>query len=62
VAEAVRRRDGPFGDYSQAPPERQPRREHVIEPDPGAAGLTPRPRGRRRARPGAGASRSARRS
>jgi enoyl-CoA hydratase/carnithine racemase len=32
VGEAVRRRDGPFGDYSQGPPERQPRREHVIDP------------------------------
>ncbi len=32
VGEAVRRRDGAFGDYSQAPPERQPRREHRIEP------------------------------
>jgi enoyl-CoA hydratase len=37
VGEAVRRRDGPFGDYSQAPPERQPRREHVIEPVPKGA-------------------------
>ena len=34
VGEAIRRRDGPFGDYSQAPPERQPRREHVIVPAP----------------------------
>jgi len=32
VGEAIRRRDAPFGDYSQAPPERQPRREHVIDP------------------------------
>ena len=31
VGEAVRRRDGPFDDYSQGPPERQPRREHVID-------------------------------
>ena len=33
VAEAIRERDAPFGDYSQAPPERQPRREHVIRPE-----------------------------
>ena len=33
VGEAVRRRDGPFDDYSQGPPERQPRREHVIAPE-----------------------------
>ena len=33
VGAAVRGRDGPFGDYSQAPPERQPRRDHVIDPD-----------------------------
>ena len=32
VAEALRARDALFGDYSQAPPERQPRREHVIRP------------------------------
>ena len=32
VGEAIRRRDAPFGDYSQAPPERKPRREHVIDP------------------------------
>jgi enoyl-CoA hydratase len=31
VAAAVQQRDGPFGDYSQAPPERQPRRDHVIK-------------------------------
>jgi enoyl-CoA hydratase len=30
VGEAIRRRDGPFGDYSQAPPERQPRPGNVI--------------------------------
>ncbi len=30
VGAAVAERDGPFGDYSQAPPERQPNREHVI--------------------------------
>jgi enoyl-CoA hydratase len=34
VGEAIRRRDGPFGDYSQAPPEEQPRRDHVIDPHP----------------------------
>jgi len=33
VAEVIRERDGRFGDYSQAPPERQPRRENVIRPD-----------------------------
>ena len=32
VGAAVQGRDGPFGDYSQAPPERKPRREHVIDP------------------------------
>ena len=32
VDEAIRRRDAPFGDYSQAPPERQPRRGNVIDP------------------------------
>lgn len=32
VGEAIRRRDGPFGDYSQAPRERQPARDHVVEP------------------------------
>jgi enoyl-CoA hydratase len=32
VAAAVTQRDGPFGDYSQAPPSRQPSREHVIDP------------------------------
>jgi enoyl-CoA hydratase len=31
VGAAIRHRDGPFGDYSQAPPERQPRRDHVID-------------------------------
>lgn len=34
VAAAIEGRDGPFGDYSQAPPERQPRRENVIHIDP----------------------------
>ena len=29
---AVAERDGPFGDYSQAPPERKPDPNHVIEP------------------------------
>ena len=38
VAAAVERRDGPFGDYSQAPRDRQPRREHVVHPDAGRAG------------------------
>jgi enoyl-CoA hydratase len=32
VHEAVARRDGPFGDYSQAPPEQQPDPANVIEP------------------------------
>jgi enoyl-CoA hydratase len=32
VAAAVAERDRPFGDYSQAPPSRQPKREHVIRP------------------------------
>jgi enoyl-CoA hydratase len=32
VAAAVTQRDAPFGDYSQAPPLRQPRRDHVIVP------------------------------
>ncbi|HWM05281.1 MAG TPA: crotonase/enoyl-CoA hydratase family protein [Actinophytocola sp.] len=32
VGAATARRDGPFGDYSQAPPERKPDPRHVIEP------------------------------
>jgi enoyl-CoA hydratase len=32
VGAVVERRDGPFGDYSQAPPEHRPDPEHVIEP------------------------------
>jgi enoyl-CoA hydratase len=32
VRTAVARRDGPFADYSQAPPERRPDPGHVIEP------------------------------
>ena len=32
VAAAVTQRDAPFGDYSQAPPSRQPSRDHVIDP------------------------------
>jgi enoyl-CoA hydratase len=32
VRRVVERRDGPFGDYSQAPPELQPDPSHVIEP------------------------------
>ena len=32
VPAAVARRDGPFGDYSQAPPERRPDPRNVIEP------------------------------
>jgi len=32
VAVAISKRDGPFGDYSQAPKTRQPKRENVIRP------------------------------
>ncbi|MDT5266805.1 MAG: enoyl-CoA hydratase [Mycobacterium sp.] len=32
VRAAVERRDGPWGDYSQGPPERRPDPSHVIEP------------------------------
>jgi enoyl-CoA hydratase len=32
VRTAVQRRDGPWGDYSQAPPDRRPDPSHVIEP------------------------------
>jgi enoyl-CoA hydratase len=32
VSAAVAERDGPFGDYSQAPPDEQPDPSHVIEP------------------------------
>jgi enoyl-CoA hydratase len=32
VAAATAERDGPFGDYSQAPEDRKPSRDHVIEP------------------------------
>jgi enoyl-CoA hydratase len=32
VAAVIAERDGPFGDYSQAPPEEQPDPSHVIEP------------------------------
>jgi enoyl-CoA hydratase len=32
VRAAVGERDGPFGDYSQAPPERRPNPDNVIEP------------------------------
>jgi len=34
VAAAVKERDQPFGDYSQAPRSRQPSRDHVIHPRP----------------------------
>jgi enoyl-CoA hydratase len=37
VGAAVAKRDGPFGDYSQAPKSRQPKREHVIRPRSGKA-------------------------
>ena len=33
VAAAIAGRDGPFGDYSQAPPSEQPVRSHVISPE-----------------------------
>ncbi len=36
VGAAVARRDGPFGDYSQAPPDGQPDPSHVIEVGPQA--------------------------
>jgi enoyl-CoA hydratase len=32
VRAAVTARDAPFGDYSQAPPERRPNPDNVIEP------------------------------
>jgi enoyl-CoA hydratase len=32
IRTAVEQRDGPWGDYSQAPPERRPDPSHVIEP------------------------------
>jgi enoyl-CoA hydratase len=32
VGAAVARRDGPFGDYSQAPPEERPNPDNVIVP------------------------------
>ena len=32
VAAAITQRDAAFGDYSQAPPSRQPNRKHVIDP------------------------------
>jgi enoyl-CoA hydratase len=32
VGAATAERDGPFGDYSQAPEDRKPSRDHVIEP------------------------------
>jgi enoyl-CoA hydratase len=35
VRAAVERRDGPFGDYSQAPAELRPDPTHVIIPDSG---------------------------
>jgi enoyl-CoA hydratase len=34
VAAAITQRDRPFGDYSQAPPSRQPSRDHEVRPDP----------------------------
>ncbi len=35
VLAAIQRRDVPFGDYSQAPPERKPNPDHVIDPKRG---------------------------
>jgi enoyl-CoA hydratase len=32
VRAAVQRRDGPFGDYSHAPPELRPDSSHIISP------------------------------
>jgi enoyl-CoA hydratase len=32
VGAATAERDGPFGDYSQAPEDMKPSREHVIDP------------------------------
>jgi enoyl-CoA hydratase len=32
VRAVIERRDGPWGDYSQAPPDRRPDPSHVIEP------------------------------
>ncbi len=32
VRSAIEQRDGPWGDYSQAPPERRPDPSHIIEP------------------------------
>jgi enoyl-CoA hydratase len=32
VRTAVEHRDGPWGDYSQAPPDRRPDPSHIIEP------------------------------
>ena len=37
VGAAVAKRDGPFGDYSQAPPEEQPNPANIIEVRPGRA-------------------------
>jgi enoyl-CoA hydratase len=37
VAAAIERRDGPFGDYSQAPPDDKPDPSNVIDPAPGAS-------------------------
>ena len=37
VHAAITGRDGPFADYSQAPPERKPRPDNVIDPTRGRA-------------------------
>ena len=44
VGTAVAQRDGPFGDYSQAPRARQPSRDHVVRPGKGGGAK----RGRRK--------------
>lgn len=41
VGAAVARRDGPFGDYSQAPPEERPDPSHVVEAPLEEGGLHP---------------------
>jgi enoyl-CoA hydratase len=47
VPAVVARRDGPFGDYSQAPPEERPDPSHVIEVPLEEGGLHPRDEGER---------------
>jgi enoyl-CoA hydratase len=47
VREAIAERDRPFGDYSQAPPEEQPDRSHVVEVPLEEGGLHPGDEGER---------------